>query len=255
MTLAIRARSKPCGLRRLRKSLAQAVEGRRRGGERNVDQSGDDFGVHRLQPQLRLVEAVLHAVARDQLALPRIRPAVIRTDDRAHVSGFRAAELRAAMAADVVERAHAAVRRRGSPAPAMLSTVSVRKSPGFGNLERESGEQPAAVPDRVALRPRRARRRGRTRAACRGRRGAWRGAPRVGVGVTLVSDMRGSRLRCDASGQDRAAIGIVQRLACGAAPGSARPSPRRCTRRAPARRRRCTRRRCCARPCSRSRRS
>ena len=108
---------------------------------------------------------------------PRVRPAVVRADDRAHVPGVLAAELRAAMAADVVERAHGAVvvahhqhRRRVDRQREEVARIR--------NLEREAGEQPAAVPDPAASPPRTARRSGRTRAACRGRRAACRGARR-----------------------------------------------------------------------------
>ena len=94
---------------RLDEPPAQARRTRGRFGERHVDEAGHHFGVHGLQAQRGLVDAVVHAVACDQLAVARVRPAVIRADDRAQMPGVLAAELGAAVAADVVERAHGAV--------------------------------------------------------------------------------------------------------------------------------------------------
>ena len=150
----------------------------RRLRERHVDQSGANLGVQRAQPQLGLVDALVHAMARHELALPRVGPAVIRADDRADMSGLGTAEQGPAVPADVVERAHGA-RVVAHDQDRRRIDGQRDEVAGIRDLERESGEQPAAVPDRARVPARRARRNDRKCAACRGRRAAWRGGHRV----------------------------------------------------------------------------
>jgi hypothetical protein len=127
---------------------ARRERGRLR-GERHVDQARDRLARERLEPQLRLVD-VLHAVAVDEIALPRIRPAVIRAHDRAHVTGVGAAQERAAVAAHVVKRADRARvvahhQHRGAADGEGEVIARIR------NLDREPGEQPPRVPHALDL--------------------------------------------------------------------------------------------------------
>ena len=102
------------------------------------------------QAQRRFVDAVVHPLAGDEIALARVGPAVIRANDRADMAGIGAAELRAAVATNVVERAHLALvvayhqHRSGIDGEG-------QEVAGFGHLEGKPGEQPAVVPDLLHL--------------------------------------------------------------------------------------------------------
>ena len=193
MILAISRAIESLRLGRRGESLAQAVERRWGRGERHVDQArASTSACTGLRPSCDLSTPSCMPVQARRSPCREYVQLWYGTDDRAHMPGLLAAQLRAAVAAHVVERAHAAL---------IVANHQHRRSvdgqrqeiAGFRNLELESGEQPAAVPDRTDLRGVQ-----RVDVIERARHAvafAARGEQRVELGAWRDSEIRHIRLR------------------------------------------------------------
>ena len=105
----------------------------------------------RSRPSWRLSISVLHAAARDQRAVARVGPLVIRANEPADPALRLAADLRAAMPADVPQSVDlAAVVANDDQRIGVRPKCEVVAR--IGNLARVPGKQPAAPPNALELR-------------------------------------------------------------------------------------------------------
>ena len=171
---AMAARSRPCGASAAAKSSRAGPNG-----------SGSSARLTNTMPptsstctgssecQLRID---CHAAARADAPLQVVRPLVVGTDEPSAMAGRPAAHARAAVAADVVERAQRAVLtahdRDGVGRDLERDPVA-----GLGQLAAVAGEEPAADPTRERARARRSPGRGAGRRAASGLRATRPRAP------------------------------------------------------------------------------
>ena len=133
--------------------LDRGAEGREIGrhlGERDEEVAGDLLAVHGLEAEPAMVDLAAHVAREDEAAVELVGPLVVGADDLGGGSSRTAAELLAAMAADVVEGACALVaaahdeKRIG---PDLDGEVIA----GTRDLAGMAGEEPLLVEDLVEI--------------------------------------------------------------------------------------------------------